>query len=250
VIFVSAMSAQNTVIPIVQDNILLGGVQDGKWISAEQIFLKVKDESQFILISPKGTENMGLAVGRKSQFSTCSDLPDIEIGKKSAIAIGAEAKWNPLPRLSNKIPFTDKNIQKIALDFLKSRKIVAAKVEIGQSFEVDIDGDGSMETLIAADYYENTDSLETRSVGDYSFVLLRKMVNGQPQNILIDGEFFTKANLSGSTDVRSISLIADLNGDGIMEIILTVDHQEGFWNRIYQLNQNQSTKVLEVGCGF
>ena len=245
----SAVFSQSAVIPIVKDNVLLGGVQDGKWLTAEQIFPKMKDKSAFILIGLKENENRSLTTGTKSQYSTCSDLPDIEIEKKSksVIALGSEAKWNPVPRFPKGIAFTDKTNQKIVGDFLKSKRINAAKIKIGQSLQVDLDGDGTQETVIATDYYE-TEDLETRAAGDYSFIVLTKIINGRPTNILVDGDFFTQKGASGSPDTRSILLIADLNGDGTMEIILRVDHQEGHWNRVYQLNENKLTKVLEVYC--
>ncbi len=250
--FISSVFSQSPVIPIVKENVLLGGVQDGKWLTAEQTFPKMKDESRFILLGHSAIEKGSPGIGRKAQFSSCSDLPDIEVtrNQKVLIAIGAEAKWDPLPRLAKRIPFADPTNQKIAAEFLKSRKITpSAQIEILQSMQVDLDGDGMMETLISAYYHENKDSLEIRSIGDYSFALLRKNVNGKPQNILIDGDFFTKGNLSGSTDVRLFGSVADLNGDGSLEIVLTIRHKYGYWDRVYQLNQNTPTKVLEAGCG-
>lgn len=241
-IFVSAISAQNTVVPIIKDTTLLGGVQDGKWITAEQTYPKLKDKNEFLLIGQTEKEKTSVIVGTKSNHSTCADLPDIEFSGKfvSRLALGAAAKWNPVPRFAKRILQTDPTVQKIAADFLKSKKIRSVKMRVNQSMQVDLDGDGTQEIILTADYFE-TEQTEAHFYSDHSFVLLRKTVNGQPQTVLIDGDFTKKF-------VLETEAIADLNGDGIMELLVGVDSEEGQIKRLYEFNKNIPVKVLEVSC--
>ena len=116
---------------------------------------------------------------------------------------------------------SDKTNQKIVADFLKTRRISKTKIKVTQAFQINLDGDGTQEIIIAANYYKRG-MVNEQSVGDYSFVLLIKIVNGKPQNILVDGEFFTKPFLEkGEYDppnIREISPIADLNGDATVDL--------------------------------
>jgi len=80
-------------------------------------------------------------------------------------------------------------------------------------------------------------------------VLLRKIVGKTAQNILITGEFITKKVEFGAPNEHRLSAIADLNGDGKMEIVIYGEYYEGHWSEMYELNGNKPTKVLEIGCG-
>lgn len=244
VIFLSTISAQNIVVPIVVDDTLIGGVQDGKWMTAEQTYPQIKDKNEFLLMGQTEKEKTSVIVGTKSQYSTCGDLPDIEFSGKaiSRLALGVAAKWNPVPRFAKRILQTDPAVQKIATDFLKSKKIKSVKMNVNQSMQVDLEGDGTQEIIVSADYFE-TEQTETHFYSDHSFVLLRKLVNGQPQTILIDGDFTQKF-------VLETQAIADLNGDGIMELLIGVDSENGQSKRLYEFNKNIPTKVLEVECGL
>jgi hypothetical protein len=121
------------------------------------------------------------------------------------------------------------------------------------SLSNDLDGDGKKEIIIAAYYYKR-EIIEEQSVGDYSFVLLRKMVGRKWQNILISGEFFTKSFVQsgeyGPPNSHKITALADLNGDGKMEIVMRSYYYEGHWNAVFELSKTKLNKVLEVECGL
>jgi hypothetical protein len=250
--------AQSAVVPIVQTEMLIGGVQNGKWLTAKQTAQLINDENEFILINPKGTKADKRVKGKKGEdMGACPENPVIRLDLETkpdqwlpySLALGSNLKWNPLPRIPKTISPTDKIYQKIVADFLKTRRITKTKIKISQAFRVDLEGDGTEEIIIAANYYKRG-MVETQSIGDYSFVLLRKIVQGKPQNILIDGEFFTKTDDYSPPNMRDISPIADLNGDGKMEIVLDVHYYEGNWGQVYELQKNKLTRVLDVECGL
>jgi hypothetical protein len=239
-------------VPIVKDKMLLGGAQNGKWLTAQQILPQLKNETEFILVGLKGVEEGGVTLGKRGEESgACPEnaVIDLELEIESGIALGSNAAWNPVPRLPKNIALTNPTYQKIVVDFLKIRGIAKTRIKLTQAFRVDLDGDGIEEVLIAANYYRRGMG-EQQSTGDYSFVLLRKIVGGKPQNILIDGEFFAGAGEYDPPNLREISPIADLNGDGRMEIVLDVSYYEGRWTNVYELRQNKLAKVLEIECGL
>ncbi len=89
-----------------------------------------------------------------------------------------------------------------------------------------------------------------QTVGDYSFVLLRKIVNKKVQNILVWGEFITKNEDLPPPNTYEITGIADLNGDGKMEIVANSAYYEGASQTIFEIQGNKPVAVLEIGCGL
>jgi hypothetical protein len=116
-----------------------------------------------------------------------------------------------------------------------------------QIVRIDLEGDGTAEVLLTGSFYKKG-VMEAQTPGDYSFALLRKIVDGKARNILIEGEFFTKRDYYDPPNERRILAVADLNGDGRMEIVLDTFYYEGNWKRVLEIDGTKLTKVLEVSC--
>ncbi|MCY7347786.1 MAG: PliI family lysozyme inhibitor of I-type lysozyme [Pyrinomonadaceae bacterium] len=261
VVFISLMifnltvPAQETVVPIVHSITLLGGAQNGKWITAEKTAALLNDKTEFNIINFNGVEK-GTVFGTKGERQgVCLEIPVIELpetesdnpDKDVRFALGANAKWNPVPRIPQAIGLTDKTYTKAVADFLKTKSIAKTKVVITQLYQIDLEGDGQNEVIIAGNYYQKGTS-EEQSAGDYSFALLRKVIKEKPRNILIEGDFFTKRGEYAPPNEREILAIADLNGDGKMEIVLKTFYYEGSWQQVFEMNGDKLSKVLEVSC--
>ena len=136
---------------------------------------------------------------------------------------------------------------KIAADFLKTKGIVKTKIKLSQIVQIDLEGDGQNEVLITGNFYKKG-LMEEQSAGDYSFVLLRRIVKGKTRDVLIEGDFFTKRGEYAPPNEREILAIADLNGDGKMEIVLHSFYYEGSWNQVFEIKGTKLSKVLEVSC--
>ncbi|MDQ3799514.1 MAG: hypothetical protein M3384_08695, partial [Acidobacteriota bacterium] len=87
--------------------------------------------------------------------------------------------------------------------------------------------------------------------GSYSFVLLRKIVSGKVRNIIVTGDFVTKNINFGVPGKFEISSIADLNGDGKLEIIIYGAYYEGNWIEAYEMKGDKPAgiEILNVSCG-
>ena len=258
VIYISAMSAQNSVIPIVYGETLIGGAQNGKWVTAQKTDAQLTDKTEFKIISFNGINKIGSIFGTKGDSGDCGnpritfDEPEANDNDNPPFLLGANAKWNPVPRLPQAVSLTDKTYSKIVADFLKTKSIAKTKIKITQAFRIDLDGDGQNEIIITGNYYKKGRG-ETQTLGDYSFALLRKNVKGKPQNILLDGEFFTAKLLRSGEfappSEREITAIADLNGDGKMEIVLALFGYEYNSTTIFEMKNGKPIKVLESECG-
>ncbi|MEK7724671.1 MAG: hypothetical protein AAB336_10010 [Acidobacteriota bacterium] len=265
VIFVSTISAQNSVVPIVYGETLLGGAHNGKWVTAEQTERQFKDKTEFKLIGFTEIE-LGVFVGTKAERGVCENARitfakldgEAEDNDEQNLMLGTFADWDPLPRIPKKIALSNKANHKIVADFLKTNGISITKINITQAFRIDLESDGKDEIIITGIYLKKAKKGEEiaadgqQSAGDYSFILLRKTVKGKPQNILIEGDFYTSKLLRSGEypmpSVREIAAIADLNGDGKMEFVLREIYYEGNRTAVFEIKNGKLVKVLESEC--
>lgn len=257
--------SQDEVVLIAHNNYLVGASQNGKWLKEEKVSSNTKKTTKFFgfdsFKNTKPSEIFGtfdvLGCGANYfYFGETAKVPEdifSDESLKPLLAIGANAKWNPLPRIPKKIASTNKTYQKIALDFLKTKGIKLKAVKLENIFSIDLEGDGIDEVFIEATNYkdENGEIGGTARAGSYSFVLMRKMVSGKPKNFLIEGEFHPKKpEIEDYVTESDLSAFADLNGDGKMELILeNIYSYGGVSTEIYEIEKNTLKEVLAVECG-
>ena len=169
--------------------------------------------------------------------------------EKSAIALAVP--WNPMPRTAKASDKTQEVYVKAAHDFLVSKGIAKPVVKITQLLRIDLDGDSEDEVLLSATNYpgEEGESPSQAEAGNYSFVLLRQVVDGKVQTKLIDGEFYPKASESQTPYRYEVSGLLDLDGDGRLEIIIYSAYYEGATVTVWRFGEGKLHKVLEIGCG-
>jgi hypothetical protein len=244
-------SAQKQVVPIVEMKLsgLIGGVQNGKWLTSKQTAPKLKKSNEFFLVGWNGIEEGGITVGERGEIEdVCDDFyrMKFDLTMDSGVAIGEHAKWNPMPRVPKTIDPAD--YKKIVAGVLKIKGITKTTVKIEQAYRVDLEGDGKDEVILVATFYKNG-LASNATIGDYSFVLLRKIVGKTVQNIVVAGDFIKRNIDFGAPNQYMLSSIADLNSDGKMEIVIYGEYYERSWAAIYEIKGNKPTKVLEADCG-
>ena len=126
--------------------------------------------------------------------------------------------------------------------------IADPKVRLTQVIRVDLEGDGSEEVLVCATHYAKGLSPKA-SPGDYSLVFLRRVVKGKVVQQIVAGDFFPKAVEFGAPGEYRVGAVLDLNGDGIMEIVLFGRYYEGDWVEAHRVAGEQVVKVFSSGCG-
>ena len=257
--------SQNEIVLIAHNNYLIGATQNGKWLKDENNLAKFGKPTKFLgfdsFIKTKPSEIYGTVLETGCSASIVyfgntpevSENPSIDDSLKPILAIGANANWNPLPRLPKKLDTANKTYQKIALDFLKTKGIKPKNFKFENAFSIDLEGDGSDEIFLEATNYknENGEIGSPARAGSYSFVLMRKIINGKPQNFLIGGEFHPKKpEIEDYVTESDLSAFADLNGDGKIELILeNLYSYGGVSTEIYESENNILKEVLAVECG-
>lgn len=257
--------SQSEIVLIAHNNFLVGGTQNGKWLKDTEVLNSIGKPAKFIGLDSFKSGNSSEIYGTVGEmgcganyfyFGATATVPEDVFGDgslKPLLAIGANAKWNPLPRMPKKIALTNQTYQKIALDFLRTKGIILKSIKLENAFSIDLDSDGSDEIFIEATNYKdkNGEIGGTARAGNYSFVLMRKIIGGKPQNFLVEGEFHPrKPKIEDYITEFDLSAFADLNGDGKMEVILEdIYSYGGTSSEIYELDKNKLKNVLSVECG-
>jgi hypothetical protein len=246
-----AISAQERIVPILEMKLggLIGGVQNGRFVDAKTTFARLKGKNAYTIYGVRG---------KTGEMTTEIEPPDVpcddfyffksEMENLSGIAVGANPGWNPAPRVVKTMDVKNSVYIKAASDALLSKGIVNKNPKIREAFRVDLEGDGQEEVLLTVTSYG--DNITPRAAkGDYSFVMLRKIVGGKVQNIIIAGEIIKKTIEFGAPSKYEISSIADLNGDGKMEIIIFSAYYEGNSAGVYEMKGNKPVEVKPLGSG-
>jgi hypothetical protein len=236
---------------------LLGATSGGQWLKAEATAASIPEGEPYRLYNLNG--EVGSGVGGKptkgeepctqAWYVTLSPFP-ANPGK--LVAVGGP--WNAMPR-PVRVTSTEQQVYKeAAAAILKSRGIVNPKVNLTQVLRVDLDGDGLEEVLVSATHlqtFKPQGGLTPDSrAGDYSLVFLRKQVQGQTVTSIITGEFYPLAKKFNAPAEHRIIGVLDLNGDGIMEVVLSGQYYEGDWVEAYRIDGAKATKLFDMGCGL
>lgn len=245
--------APSPIHPIVElsEQCLIGGAQDQKWIAAERFQKTLKSPQTFNLYTLQGPAGE-IALTKKAAECHESWTGKSSSGLKAGIAIQSPS-WNPMPRLPRPIDPKDPTYVQIVSDILKTAGITKPEVKISQAYIIDLDGDGNDEVVIVANRFakglkELSGISSLVSPGDYTLVLVRKTINDKAQNIFIVKAVWPKGTEGMLLRANHLSAIADLNGDGVMEVVLYNAYYEGSASDALQIKAAKAVGVLGCSC--
>lgn len=103
---------------------------------------------------------------------------------------------------------------------------------------------------VRSNYFQTDDRVPSSApAGSYSFVLLRRVVDGKLKTRMIAGEFYPKAKTFNAPGRYEIGAVLDLDGDGKLEVIVQAAYYEGDWTTIYRCTPAKIEELLVVACG-
>jgi hypothetical protein len=160
--------------------------------------------------------------------------------------VAVSAPWGLQPHLFEVLT-DDGTYAGFASELLASRGLDVADPVIKQLIRTDLEGDGVNEVLVVAEDVTPGYLLEP---GDYSLAFMRKVVEGEVQTAIL-GNTVVLDEEGTFGGAYTFGGVADLNGDGRMEIILDTAYWEGFsvWVFEYANDDLGPLMVLETGCG-
>ncbi|MBO4318148.1 MAG: hypothetical protein J5855_07730 [Mailhella sp.] len=182
--------------------------------------------------------------------------------------LDSERSWDPMPRSAKSLGTANPAYRSAVKDYLASAGLPDADPDIMQIFRVDLEGDGADEVLICAqnivkggcDFISwqpdkplssGTGTPGLAKAGSYSVVLLRKVSGNSVVTIPLDLTLITDVEKAETTVpcLHKIYCFADLNGDGVMEILTASDYYEGAFINVFEVKNTQVKAVLTGGFG-
>lgn len=258
-IFPSEVFAQKRVVPVVDvsSGCLMGGLSGGKWLEAKDAAALMQGGERYSVYEL--TRRIGVRTGSKpsSEGAPCDDTLYVKMSRKDERSnlIGVGGEWNALPRVPKSVSTRSPVYRAAVAEALRRNGIARPQVKIVKVLRIDLDGDGTDEVLINATRAKRWASgsiSNDYNPGDYSVVLLRKVIKGKAETIVIEGEYHPKPRnpeTDGPPDEYEIAAVLDLNGDGRMEVIVAGGYYEGNWKTAYTVNGRKVESVMNCGCG-
>ena len=248
---VSGMPSPAGVHPIVwaSGGVLLGGSIDGKWVDDKAMSRLVKGGERYHLYTLTG--KLGEAAGGKPEFEEQSRTFYVHVKpepRPESDVIGVCGDWEALPRKPKIMATKQKVYQDAVRSLLTQKGLASAPVNITQILRVDLEGDGVEEVLVSATHPRSDYLSFSNEKNDYSFVMLRKIVKGKVETIVLEGEFYPKKGET-TPNRHLVCGVLDLNGDGKLEVLVRWQYYEGRGVDVYTVQGKTKELVLSGGYG-
>ncbi|MGD8404103.1 MAG: hypothetical protein PVJ21_10605 [Anaerolineales bacterium] len=227
---------------------LLGGTQNGEWLSPETVipYLAAETYQVFGMNGPGGTVE-----GAQPAFEEYCMAYRIETDSypPGGRAVGVTGSWNATPRLGQEFPTDNETYVEALRDWLVEQDIPDPVVEISQILRVDLEGDGIDEVFISASHFVDP-SGHNVGPGDYSLVLMRKVVGDSVLTIPLVADYYNQEVVNQFPLTYTATLPADLNADGVMEVVVGVERWEGSGVMVFEIDGTTASPVFEALCGL
>lgn len=239
----------------ISENCLLGGSAGGKWVETKDITTQLSGGERYKIYSLTGLVGESTGAKPESFGEPCDDQMSVKMQPEQDVEkqyIAVAANWNAQPRVPKIESVNQQVYQQAVRDVLLQHGIGQPRVNIAQVLRVDLEGDGADEVIINATNYAvgmgPYINPQTKA-GDYSMILLRKIVGGKVQTILVTGEFYKRNIQFSAHNEYSVPAILDLNGDGRMEVLVHWRYYEGSGVVAYGITGNKVKELIGCGCG-
>ncbi len=166
----------------------------------------------------------------------------------SAIAVAGD--WEIQPRPTNQVGLQIDEYRQIGATFADDLGVDGTLGKVVQVVRTDLDGDGMEEVLVAFEYAEES---IRGAPGDFSIVYVRApRIDGSVEDSVVFSSFvepdLPDDELPFITMARVLG-VADLNGDGRMEVALHTWYYEGAGVTVYEFDGDRLAQVMGNGCG-
>lgn len=233
----------------------LGWWDGGNWMQVDELTsLPVSggEDYQVVLLGSDQVVSGGTpTVQCEPLFNPGVELSDADaLGEwPGPVGLAISAPWDLTPHFIQEE--TDNGTYSdFARPLLATRGLDVENPVIKQVVRFDIDGNGENEVLAVAEDIEDSDSLFAQE-GDYSLVFMRIVVEGEVQTAILGESIVTEVQ-EGTTPFilsHSVAAVADLSGDGKMEMIIHEVYYEGSGWTVWEYVNDDLGPVFQIGSG-
>ena len=251
--------------PVLAGGLLVGGLDHGAWASHKTFYQsKVVDFDGFVYDVYVDGELTGQAEGELPEnFLTgepidpegdLTQLSDVNLhnenGQNVEYDIAIRADWDLYPREYAEQSTDSEEYQTLVEDLLVQEGLTDPVTALRQVVTVDLDGDGTEEVLICADSTPDN-QYDKPEKGDNALLVLRTIVDGQNMDQIVASNIMVRDPITDFPyrDVYTVESCVDLDGDGILEVVVKRKQYEGMIYSIYKLEGNELRRVASNGAG-
>jgi hypothetical protein len=247
--------AAEVIVPIVAHTssaYLLGAVQGEAWLAAPTTAPLLTGRERYRVLTAENVETTANGGPAEPVGIPCAEAYTVNlepaVSGDAAVAVGGD--WPLQPRRPRELAATDPALQQAVAAFLQGQGIAQPDVQVTRAAMIDLEGDGSDEVVVVATRLSVQDQDPTDAgAGDYSFVAVQKEINGQPTMVELGGNYFPQAGDFVAPNEYRLLGILDLNGDGMLEIVVNGAYYEGAFTSAFQIEGNTARELLTTGCG-
>lgn len=233
----------------------LGWWDGANWIQVDEVtVLPVSGEEDYQVVL-FGSDDIVTAgpetVLCEPLFNPGVDLsdPDALGSWPDPVGVAISAPWELTPHFVQEE--TDNGTYSdLARPLLAARGLEVETPVIKQVVRFDMDGNGDNEVLVVAEDIADSGSLFAQE-GDYSLVFMRVVVEGEVQTAIL-GESVVDEVQEGTTPFilsHSVAAVADLSGDGKMEMVIHEVYYEGSGWSVWEYVNDDLGPVFQIGSG-
>lgn len=241
--FVVAATADPTI--VVAEGLVIGQFAGGRWREGQKLDVST---SATITYRTVGLGQLGRSYTIKGFFT--EDPPggpllgqpnDDRVIPADLLASGPGLR---IPRKVKLLGTGSKVYVDAVSSFLASKRY-KARARLSKVVSVDLDGNGTQEVLIEAASRPRVQQDQARP-GDYSLVLLRALVGGKVRTFPIHFSFRGADQWVNSHEILGL---ADFEGDGKMEFVVTDNYYEGQAATLYRFANGKVQPLASNGAG-
>ncbi|MHB9133812.1 MAG: ankyrin repeat domain-containing protein [Armatimonadota bacterium] len=236
---------------------LLGGLVNGRLVESQDVTMYVKDNTTYKVYAPTrylGRVTVTMPKNANNETEDAEQKFSTRVTYYTDGLFGIAGDWNALPRT----PVIDNTRPQVYInavsEVLKAHGLKGAKPNIRQIMRIDLENDGQEEVVITAqmpngDFHDLPDMTSCVKKNCYSFVMIRKIIAGKAQNILLDGVFRTKDATEEDISQYSLLTMLDIDGDGVLEIIVDGHYYVSGNTTVYSILGDKAKELMMAHWG-
>ncbi|HSU13914.1 hypothetical protein [Longimicrobium sp.] len=231
---------------------LLAVVVDGTWRDAEHNASLVRGGERYRVFANGAARGVATGSRANSIEEPCPDTYLVELTPKMEEGVGDVAvvgSWNVRPRPVTRGDASLPAYQNAVREMLVRHGIRNPVVRITGILRADLDGDGTEEAVLSATRSQAAGESTRVRAGDYSLVIVRKLVGGVARTIMLEEEYHPRTSEEEILNTFTLGGIYDLDGDGQYEILVHGQYYEGDWSTVYRIRGTTPRMLATAGCG-
>ena len=228
--------------------LLVGGITYDGWISGVQAAQYIFNEMDYDFFNPNGSIQIR---GSALEFDpTCGNhfMPSSVVLPEPMV--GVASGWITKERGTTDLSTDDPSYVQAVAEWFQSQGNSPTEIHITRILQADIEGDGVNEVLLSASYFKPKFAFLTET-GDYSIVLMRKVIGNNVLTIPLVKEYYVSSDPEleiSYPNTYTLVEAVDLNGDGTLEVIVDVRRWEGWGAIVYRVDGQNVREVMRAIC--